>query len=330
MDDRRRTLIVVLVVGALILPRLTADEPLTPEQTVQSFFAALTDHDQEAALDLLHSSGEGSTIGLLADPADLTFASLDGSGYTPPTGLKITSLIEPDFSEYTTVDEALPTDLEYRLAKLSYTIGDQTMDDVVLVVRPTDSDQDDSWKLATAGATVTVSVNSSDGTAPTVNGTTTQASGSDWTIAALPGSYQVAISAGTLFDSVPQTATVTATSNDQVDLSQRVRTEVQEAADEQVRAYLDTCAASTDPAPSGCPFSASMVTDVPPATVTWSIGAVQDFTYEPGPQDDMLTLTSATGLIGAVDPQTGEELGSTYFTVTGTVTVNGSEVTFSR
>jgi len=319
-------IIVLVVAGVLVVPRILPGRLIAPEKTLRSFFAALSDRDLDAALDLAYSPDEQQAdAGVLPDPTDLTFAALDGDGYTPPTGLRITSVTEPDLSEYVDAGQ-FPDGAQYVATAFTYAIGDQEVDDAALLIREDGRNPYRPWRILLGRAGITVSTEGS-GT-PAVDGTAMESADGEWTISSLPGAYQVDTGDDAIYTSEPQTATVTLTSADQVSLPQYLRTAVKDQVSQQVRAFLDDCAASSDPAPQGCPFSTALISGVDTDQVDWVIDIYPSLSYAASDQAGELTVSSATGMARARDPQTGETLGSTSFSVTGTATVNGSDVTF--
>jgi hypothetical protein len=234
-----------------------------PEVTVKSYLDALKAGDAEEALKLSGTEVTAADV-LLTDEA-YKEASGKVSGYT--IGKTTTS------GDTATVQARLTqggesVDQEFTLTKVGK--------DAVLF---------DKWKLeAPELSTVQVDVVAPDDAVATVGGVDLTdvepiAEGS-YQLRALPGTYDVALSESDWYSAEATTATALGYGQtaEPATLSVALTDAGTTAIEEAVNTYIDGCGASTEIAPTGCPYEIRNATGYTPSGVTWTFDTRPTFT----------------------------------------------------
>lgn len=264
---QRRRLRARLIAGVVVVLALTAGWAVTtaadrvlypPDRPVRALFAALAAKDT-TALRALVSCRSGPLCG----PGAL------GSGYEPPTGLRITDVRRGNVGRD---DLTRPAQQSSAAVLVRYTVGGKTVDDVVAVHRggwfddwsisaapgwPLTVDSPHVPQVRVAAATVTTHQDIQlDGTRPY--------RGEAW---ALPGVYTIAVADDPLYTADPVRLTVAGRSQQtKISPAVRLRDNLAADVDRQVKARIDACATQHTAQPdidhallSGvdCPFSAN-------------------------------------------------------------------------
>lgn len=321
-------LVVVVGGGAtLVVRKLTTP---TPESVVGSFFDALRKGDAAAAQGMLQDPAFSG----LGDAPLLSAQALSDQGNRPQDVRVHDARSGPSvpFSWTGTVDALYSVDVDYRAA------GREISQVVVVAHLP---GADPALRLATGLVEVTAPATWGP---LTVNGIEL---GTDGTRThAFPGGYRVSVPGNQLFSAVeqvvvpaaaaPGTYGVTATLDPG---TPQLAPGAQEAINAKVHSLIDTCATSTDPAPSECPFS--LLTYNFGDTVQWSVTqypqltvsvtpagfgsgsyAVDVETATPGSMSATVTTTDVNGT-----PATSQQ--SVDVSVHGTATVDDSGIQLS-
>jgi hypothetical protein len=250
--QRRRLRLRLLIGGVLVLALAAAwgvanasDRALhAPDRSVRALFAALAAKDVAAV-----RAVTTCRYGPLCEPGAL------GSGYEPPTGLRIR-----DVRYGGTGRDGEPTRLPDRTRAtvlVRYTMGGRSFDDAVALHR---AGWFDDWSITAAPGWPLVL---DTARVPQVRVAAATVTGKAW---ALPGVYTVAVAGDALYAADPLTLTVGGAAQEtRISPAVRLRDDLAAEVDRQVRQRIDACAAQetlrpdTDPAPLGgrdCPFSA--------------------------------------------------------------------------
>lgn len=243
--------VLVLLVAGGIVGGVLGTQANAPEREVEAYLDALVDGDAEGALDASNAD-VGDTGVLLTD--DVYGAADDRiSGY--------------EIGEATITGDTAEVSASISQGEESYdaTFTLEKAGKAFVVF--------DTWSLqAPELGVVSYTVTGPEGTAVAVSGvdTTEVAPGDDGAVAlpALPGTYTVALAGESDFlQAEPLTVTVTgfgpdaavstnAAGEESTAITVTLTETAVSAAGDAVNAYLDTCAASTDFRPDGCPFAA--------------------------------------------------------------------------
>jgi hypothetical protein len=289
--------VVVAVAGGAVLTVLRLTAP-TPSSTVEDYFAALADGDADRALTLVADRAQYDT----ATYPLLTGAALADEADRP--------------REVSVADEQpLGSDdgLAYRGVRVSYRAGSAAVTQTVVVV-----ELDDRFQLQSPFVPVLVS--GASGRPVSVNGVAL--GDRDVDTVAFPGAYSATAQGNALWAE----ATVTGVPQDAgygdpaVTIAfepPALAPDAEDAIRAEVRSALETCAASTQAAPRGCPFALYSFWSQP-TSVKWTITVFPT-----------VTVSAGGALFGGATAQiTSERSGSVSYQATYT-DVGGAERTES-
>lgn len=265
--------VVTGILLALTLPLVVVRGVLyTPEDTVERFFAALSDRDADAAWEQVDGGGTRSTTNPL-----LSNEALGDPGYTPPEKVSVTDVdIE---------GKAATVAVEYEVA------GGPMTGTLQLRRGGEDTGLIDRWRLS-AGFLLSLPVVSGDPDLR-IAGRTLPDDGSYGTSAeALPGAYRLSLADSALLEVVPAVVIAGTPAGDGV--TRQLKAGVDEKIRVQVRAWLDRCVQSTQVDPPGCPFGYSPYTEV--QSISWQLTAEPDVRIEPDGSN-----TDAVPVYGSVE-----------------------------
>jgi ribosomal protein L40E len=241
----------LLVIGAVVALFLATTAPVLlvraiffgPDDTVRSYFNALTDRDADAAWRLLAPDDHDRR------PALVGGSVLRDPGYRPPERLTIDGVESRGASAVVTA--VVSVDGSRQVVTLELVRGGAGsgvfrrwhIRDGLLPL-PLYSDGQEGG-LVVAGVRVVVSEDT-------------------WMV--FPGAYEVTLPDDPLVEISP--TTVVAGASDDVVVQPTIRADVHEQVERQVRAYVDGCASQEDQSPDGCPFAETWyeLTDV-----TWEV-----------------------------------------------------------
>lgn len=226
-----------------------------PAAAVRAYFSALSEHDAGRALrSMAPTPGERNA------PL-LTAGALRGRGYTPPSGATVVRT-----STYGGTGVAR---VRFRLGGRWHTMGVGLRRDHQLT-----GGLFHRWRVT--GATGALAVAAEGATEVRVNGRSVTQTHAELTplitAEAFPGRYTVDLPDNPLLAAAPQQVDIDGGGSSgapNVALATRVKPSASAAVEQQVRAYLDGCAQSTDPAPDGCPFSSYRYGDI--GSPKWTI-----------------------------------------------------------
>jgi ketosteroid isomerase-like protein len=209
-----------------------------PEDTVREFYAALAARNATDARALLAPDtvvGEDATL--------LTDDTLRNPGYTPPRNVRV-KVVPPPASPY----QGAPSD-DDTVVQAEYDVGDAPVVTHLRVRkgRPIVG----RWLIMDGVRQLGLHGGVEDGHY-LFAGTPYPSGGRPWV--AFPGAYVVTLADHPIFEAAPVTAI--ANGGDAPTLEPKVRASVRQEIDQQVRAYLDGCAASPELDPPRCPFLA--------------------------------------------------------------------------
>lgn len=283
-----------------------------PQATVDGYFAALADRDSSAALDRL---APDTRARMASDPF---LAKLVASKhYQPPTDVRITSVERDD-------DRAT--------AKVSFKLAGDRMEQTLALRRNESSSLGlfRGWHIEGGLAGLTLPANQAG---IVVNGVGLPQFSEPQTIVALPGVYVLAGQRNALSETPQQPIVAIMGAENTVYVTPTVLPEAQARADAAIRKYLDGCAAQTVAAPRGCPFSYYGGTV---QQISWKITEYPTFQIELADSTTARVSTpyEGQGTARSTGRIAGYYTGSTpfqdtdEFSVSGTLTVAGEELTF--
>ncbi|MGH3655522.1 MAG: hypothetical protein ACRDUA_02590 [Micromonosporaceae bacterium] len=329
--------VIALVVGLLGGLYVVQQTMYGPEAAVRGYFGALADRDAKAALSYLagtvdrgpgEDSGPGEDGGPGEDaptPSLLTDAALKGDGYQPPSDVEIKEIGTPDGLS------AEAASNRFAEATVGFRLGEQAHTTKVILERREETTYGvfHEWRLS--GGVSTLNVVATVGAPVEVNGVPirSDAPASEYGdgIPAFPGRYAVTLAENPLLEAKPLTVDVGA-ADAKAALDIQLKDSAREEAEEQVTAYLDECAESTELDPEGCPFSSysyDTVTDV-----KWTIDEYPSIVVELG-QEGYVSVRSLESGVASVtwkDSEGEKQDDETTFEVYGTVAASPSGVTF--
>jgi hypothetical protein len=293
-----------------------------PETTLSGYFDALSQHDGKSALSYLE---EGITEGPSDnDSGRLQIAPLQGSGYIPPSKLKVEAITE---TGRTTRRGGNPPDLsEYREAQIEYQLDGSPYKATLTLHRQKETTLGVFHRWRIVGGLSSISVAAPAGTPVVVNGQAVPAAQYGYVLAAFVGRYTVAVGDNPLWTAPATTADVGLSHGAEVQLPVQLKASARSDIEAQVRAYLDECARSTELAPDGCPFSTysfGTVTDV-----KWTIQRYPTLAIEQTQEGTLSISTRQSGLASVTGKSSTNSpfSGSDTFYVSGTAELTNSKV----
>ncbi len=330
---RRRTLVIGVLVVALgvgggIAYEVLKPAPTTPASVVQQYFDDLGKGDTAAALTLVSDasqlSSQASTTLLV--PQALSSAS------TRPTDVQVgTTNTLTGFPGVSAAGYSV---------RVTYKLGGTSMTANFPVLKAPSGAK--SPYLLEAPF-FDLEVGDPGGRAVTVNGITVDVSQAS-TYLAFPGAYTATAQGNALLASDTATGTVTSgaafAGTDTINFAPpQLASGAQDAIQAQIKQQIDTCAQSTDPYPSGCPFDLySVYIDGSVSSVQWSITNYPTVTVTPAaqisPAEQADFSDSAHDGVAHYDVTYTDYFGATQttsgdvsFGVNGTAAVSGSGIT---
>jgi hypothetical protein len=300
----------VLAVLVITLPVLTLRWAFFgPDDSVRNYYAALADRDADAAWQYVLADN----VTRSAYPT-LGRRALRDPGYTPPSKVRIS---------------AVRTDGAKATAQVSYELAGSAYAETVDLKRLGGPDHSlRRWYLENALRGLPVSAG--EGVVVSVAGNAIAVSGRGNDVPVFPGRYVVGLPDNPMLEADP--VTVTAGASESVALSPRLRSTIVQQIDQQVRQYLDGCAAKTELAPAGCPFGATSYYDV--TSVSWRITRYPTLTYRLGEDFGVVVVGTASNGSAQVNARTTSTYSPTLsdeqpFSVSGNATVSGGTVAFT-
>ncbi len=318
--------VIVALIAAALVVTVASSHFASPERTINSYFDALSHRDLDAALDLTYTlTGQGQDV---TDPRDQTYAPLTADGYSPPTDLTIDSVKKLADSESANLADFFPDDVDVNQVLLTYRLGGQKISDQVFAVRPRSGNPFRGWKVHDWGRGITVTTD--DSLTPQVAGQAAKQVNGQWTLNAVPGEYMVSAADSAVLTAAPQKALVELGSGGQVELASEIKPIVREQITQRVHAYIDQCAQSTEPAPSGCPFSTGSYYSVVPDEITWQVESYPEITLDASDPAPGVTVSSTSyGYVRAEDARGGTYTDEPSYSVSGVATVADGQATFT-
>jgi hypothetical protein len=308
-------LAILVALGLVVVGLKVVDHRFfSPGRTVSSYFAALAARDAAAARDLLVPGSSGDARAPL-----LQRAALKSGGYTPPSGARV---------------EQIDTDGDRATVRVSFLLGGQrqTLDLPLQRDERTTAGLFHRWRVD--GGVYELDVAADGVSAVEVAGAPIELSedAQSASLAAFPGAYRVSLPDQPLWTAAPVVAFAGGGSAPAV-LEPTVKDSAKSAVDDQIRAYLDDCAESTVLSPPNCPFSAYTYDQV--RNVHWKITKYPEYELTRD-YDGQLEVSGTTeGEAEATGTGVPSYGGGNYpysddnqFSVSGTVTLAGNEVTF--
>jgi len=298
--------LVAVVLAGTVGYQVVQDNVYGPNVVVGQYFSAVASHDVPGALQLLDAStSKNLDKSLLTTVAMSKVPSNVSIGSTTVTGDQAVVMVNE------TLDGA-PT-------QASFTLNREGSAGGIF----------DAWRLDAPFTQLTISTNNAAASSSlTVNGVAVSAD----VHPVFPGVYTVAQPQVGLYQASNTQVTSTGEGTQTATLSNLLDPSVQQAADLAVRAMLDTCATSTDPAPTSCPFSYdNSATFDTPTRVQWTITSYPTVSVDVASDGTLsLTTTSAgtahisalsTDYAGTVTPVTQDPT----ITLSGTLNWNGGD-----
>ncbi|MBT0769489.1 hypothetical protein KIH74_11195 [Kineosporia sp. J2-2] len=330
-DPRRRPVVIVATaaLAALVTAvalRVLPDQLSGPERTIERYFGALENRDLNAALGLTQiRTGDDASTG---HPDLGTYAPLSENGYDPPTEVKVSAVTQMQPGDARIPPGFFPTDTAIAQVQLKYQVNGQELEDQTLLVRPGGSNPFRGWQVYSAQPQITLTAGGT--LTPEVNDKAAQSVSGRWQLNALPGSYTVGVADDPVFGSEPASALVRLTEGDAVDLRAVLKPELQQAVAAQVKAYVDECATSSEPAPEGCPFSAGSGYLVMPDELSWEVKSYPTLAYAVSDVPGILEVsTSSEGSMEARDARADTFADQVSFSVGGTARISDGQVEFT-
>jgi len=259
--------VVALVLAASIGYSLVQDNVYGPNAVVKQYLSAVTSHNVPAALQLLDASTSKNLDKSLLTPAAIGKGPSKVSiGSTTITGDQATVIVNQTYPEG-------PREATFTL----------TREGSAAAIF-------DTWRLNSPFTQLTIATdNGAASTVLTVNGVIASAD----THPVFPGIYTVAQPKVGLYQGTETQVTATGEGAQDATLTSMLDPSIQQAADQAVRKLLDTCATSTDSAPTDCPFSYGSFGDL--TNVRWSITGNPTVTVDVSPDGTISLSTTSEG-----------------------------------
>lgn len=320
-------LVVALGVGGGIAYEVLKPTPATPASVVQQYFDDLGKDDTASALTLVADWDQLSSQG----PPTLLVPQALSSASARPADVQV--------GETTTLS-GIGGAPDYSV-RVSYKVGGADMTTDFAVVRAP-SGAKSPYLLQVPF--FDLEIGDSGGRSVTINGISVDLSNSS-SFAAFPGAYSATAQGNALLASDTETGVVTPGSDSMTDnvtfAAPQLASGAQDAVQAQVKQQLDTCAQSTDPDPSGCPFNLDTVyIDGDVTSVQWSITSYPNVSVDvestptadtqatiSDPAEDGLAhyVATYTDFTGATQTTSGD----VSFGVDGSATASGSDITIT-
>ncbi|MFU8946331.1 hypothetical protein ACLRGF_06310 [Mycetocola zhadangensis] len=224
-------LVLLLVIAVVVINSINTTQ-YGPEATVKNYLTAISQGKASAANKLVDPGVSKGAAALLSDDVLKESKALMKS---------------PKVTDVTTRGDSANVEVSYSI--------DGTVYDGVLQLSK-DGKQGvffDKWKIDKP-LLASVYVYTTEGNMVSVNGTDVDF-GKNYELAAYPAAYEIGAPESSFFEAEPQTfvaATGSKAVYDSVDLELTPTQELTDAVQEQVNAYLDTCATQTVPNPENC------------------------------------------------------------------------------
>ncbi|WP_025616576.1 zinc ribbon domain-containing protein [Salinispora cortesiana] len=293
----------------------------TPERTVAEYFSALSERDFGAARSLLaEPSREGPN-----DRGELPLIPLNAS-YRPPSAAEVTSIEELNEIELAGVPAGADS-ADWRSASVTYRVGSRTYREVLYLHRQEQKELGvlHGWLIYGGVNELTVPIWQDDARV-LINGQAVPARDRYARARVFPGVHEVRLADDLLFEAEPVVMEVGLLEPHEARLRPTVSESARSEVESQVKAYLDECAASTDPSPEGCPFS--WIALGPSRTVQWTIETYPELEFKM--RGSELAVAGWSGRVNVAYSSFGgtEDDFDTPFYVTGLATVVDGKVTF--
>lgn len=262
--------LVVLALAATVGYQVVQDNVYGPNVVVGQYFTAVASRDVPAALQFLDAStSKNLDKSLLTSAAMSKGPSNVSIGSTTVTGDQATVIVNETL-------DGTPTQATFTLNREGSAGGIF-----------------DTWRLDSPFTQLTISTdNAAASSSLTVNGVAVAVSADAHPV--FPGVYTVAQPKVGLYQASDTQVTSTGEGAQTATLSDVLDPSVQQAADQAVRAMLDTCASSTYPSPTGCPFSYdNSATFDTPTSVQWTITSYPTVSVDVA-SDGTLSLTTTS------------------------------------
>lgn len=315
-------LVIVLGVGGGIAYEVLKPAATTPASVVQQYFDDLGKGDTASALALVSGAGSGS--GQASD--SLLVPQALASVSERPTDVQVgSSTTVPGFSQ-----------VSLYVVHVTYKVGDTSMaTDFQVVKAPAGT----ASPYLLQAPFFDLEVGDPGGRDVTINGVSVDLSQTT-SFAVFPAVYTATAQGNALLAGDTQTGALGSDTTDTINFdAPQLASGAQDAIQSQVNQQIDTCAQSTDPYPTGCPFDLySVYIDGSISSVQWSITTYPTVTVTPAAQisageqadfsdsaDDGLAhyVVTYTDYFGST--QTTE--GDLPFSVSGTAAMSGSGIT---
>ncbi|MFC5688232.1 zinc ribbon domain-containing protein [Amycolatopsis mediterranei] len=283
------SVLVVLGAGLFVVQKVV----FTPEAALNGYFDALAERDAETAASYL--AGDRLSGDMLRSP-----------DYQPPAGLKIHD-VEDDGDDTKT-------------ASISFVVGGHEQSGKVQLTRR----RTHTWGVfrdwAISDLRPTLRITTTTAVPVRVDGETLATSGQrdDVEIPVFPGRHKVDIADNPLLEA-DQNVVDAALGATEVPLGVRVKASAQQAAQDQVKTYLDQCAGQKTAEPPNCPFRLAFYSEV--VNVSWKITAYPEVELQQT-QSGAVAVRTRTGSQGRVTV-TGTQSGGTPYQDEQTFSVNG-------
>ncbi|WP_027644381.1 zinc ribbon domain-containing protein [Salinispora oceanensis] len=293
----------------------------TPERVVEEYFSALSERDFAAARSLLEEPSREDPN----DPGELPLIPLNAS-YQPPSAAEVTSIQELNEIELAGAPAGADR-ADWRSASVSYRVGDRTYREMLYLHRQERKELGvlHGWQIYGGVNELTVPVWHDDARV-LINGQAVPARDRYARARVFPGVHEVRLADDLLFEAEPVAMEVGLLEPREARLRPTVSESARSEVESQVKAYLDECAASTDPSPEGCPFS--WVVFGPSQTVQWTIETYPELEFEM--RGSELAVAGWSGRINVTYSRfdgSKDDFG-TSFHVTGRAAVVDGKVTF--
>jgi hypothetical protein len=285
----------------------------SPTRTVNAFFDALASRNAIAARRLLIS---GNPEGPL-----LQNSALKNGGYSPPTQVRV---------EHTDIADGQAS------VRVSFALSGARQTAEIVLRRDDHATAGLFHRWHIDGGVSELDVATSDVSAVEVAGALIPLgeAAESAALAAFPGRYQVSLPEQPLWTAEPVMAFVgLGDPGTPVTLEPAIKDSARAAVEQQVGAYVDECAKSTELSPPNCPFSAGTYDQV--NKVHWKVGNYPQFELARDYDGRLVVSTTTEGDADATGTAVPYYGGSSYpysenvpFSVSGTVMLSGTEVTF--
>ncbi|MBE8524316.1 zinc ribbon domain-containing protein [Amycolatopsis sp. H6(2020)] len=319
--SRRAGLVTVVVVSVLVVLGaglfVVQQTVFSPEAALTGYFDALADRDADAAASYVSSPPPRGDM-------------LRSPDYEPPTGLEIRNVtdLRMDFKHVKDIKdpELLKKaedyeDLEPKIASISFVVGGHEQSGEVWLTRRKSHTWGvfRDWTISDLRSTLRITTTTA--VPLRVDGQTVAANGprGEVEIPVFPGRHKVDVADNPLLEA-DQNVVDAALGATDVALDVRVKASAQQAAQDQVKTYLDQCATQQTAEPRNCPFRLPYYSEV--VNVSWKIEAYPEVELRQT-QSGEVAVRTRTGSQGRVTV-TGTRSGGTPYQDDQTFSVSGS------